>query len=399
MSNFIKGPPFVNSVVGRMLPGCDMQKELKILMLEESEEDASKVLRTLNDSKLAFTSKRISCGGEVCNYIDTFNPDVILASQSRTVDVIDALRQCQKKTPEVPFIVVSERVSEQFAVDALRGGAFDYIIKPELARLPLAIKSAIQLRRQENSRRRHEVLLRHQNAELKKVNRDLEMFVHSTSHNLRAPLRSVLGLIFLSKQELASGKLDNLEQYYGLMETSIHALDDTIKLILDYSRTKQVVDEVEEIDFEKMFEEIFNNLEHINSPEAITREVIVYPGSRFYCSRMKLHLILLNLLSNAIKYFDPAKHKSYIRMTVRRGSEQAVIEVEDNGIGIPIDLQQRVFDMFYRATESSEGSGLGLFIVKETVERLGGSIELSSVQGSGTTFRLVIPNYVKSASV
>ncbi|HTF21444.1 MAG TPA: ATP-binding protein [Chryseolinea sp.] len=376
-----------------------MQKELRILMLENSEEDADRVLRTLQGSKLAFTAARTSCGKEIDNYLDTFRPDVVLAGQSSTVDVLEALELCQKKRPDVLFIVVSDSVSEKFAVTALRNGAVDYIIKPDVSRLPLTIKEAVQHRRQENSRRRHEVLLRHQNAELKKVNRDLDMFVHSTSHNLRAPLRSVLGLIYLSRQEFASNKIDNLDQYYGLMENSIHALDDTIKLILDYSRTKQLVEEVEEIDFEKMFEEIFNNLEHINSPESITSEVVVYPGSPFYCSRTKLYLILLNLISNAIKYFDPAKDRSYVRMQVRRGSEQAVIEIEDNGIGIAQDLQQRVFDMFYRATEASEGSGLGLFIVKETVERLGGSIELSSSPGSGTIFRLVIPNYVSSSSV
>src|SRR5690349_23419297 len=104
---------------------------------------------------------------------------------------------------------------------------------------------------------------------------------------------------------------------------------------------------------------------------------------------MKLYLILLNIVSNAIKYYDPGKERSFVRMHVRRGSEQAIIEIEDNGIGIPQELQQRVFDMFYRATESSEGSGLGLFIVKETIEKLGGTIELSSVPGAGTTFRLV----------
>lgn len=376
-----------------------MQKELRILLLEKSEEDADSILRTLKSSKLVFKAERTPCTKELENHLDTFHPDIVLAGQSPMVDVMEALDLCQKKKPNVLFIVVSESVSEEFAVAALRRGAFDYIIKPDLSRLPSAIKEAVQHRRQENSRRRHEVLLRHQNAELKKVNRDLEMFVHSTSHNLRAPLRSVLGLIYLSRQELAANKMTNLDQYYGLMENSIHALDDTIKLILDYSRTKQLVEEVEEIDFEKMFEEIFNNLEHINSPETIVKEVVVYPGSPFYCSRTKLYLILLNIISNAIKYFDPAKDRSFVRMQVRRGSEQAVIEIEDNGIGIPQDLQQRVFDMFYRATETSEGSGLGLFIVKETVERLGGSIELTSNPGSGTTFRLVIPNYVSSSSV
>ena len=376
-----------------------MQKELRILLLEESEEYADKVLDILRANKIVFTATRTSCGQEVGNYLESFRPDIILVSPSPSIEIEDVLQRCTKDKPDASLIVLSENTAAQFALNTLRKGAFDFIMKSDLNRLPGVVKSAMQQQRQENSRRRHEVLLRHQNAELKKVNRDLEMFVHSTSHNLRAPLRSVLGLIYLSRQELAASKLVNLDQYYGLMENSIHALDDTIKLILDYSRTKQLIEEVEEIDFERMFEEIFNNLEHINSPETITRQVEVIPGGRFYCSRMKLYLILLNIVSNAIKYYDPNKDRSFVRMKVRTGSEQAVIEIEDNGIGIPADLQQRVFDMFYRATENSEGSGLGLFIVKETIERLGGTIELTSAPGSGTTFRLVIPNYVSASSV
>lgn len=369
------------------------------MLLEDSEEEAEKVLVILKAAKWAFTSERTSCGKEVGHYLESFRPDIILASPSPAIEIMVALETCMKIKPDTFFIVLSENTSVQFALSILRKGAFDIVMKSDLVRLPAVIKTATQQQRQENSRRRHEVLLRHQNAELKKVNRDLEMFVHSTSHNLRAPLRSVLGLIYLSRQELAASKLANLDQYYGLMENSINALDETIKLILDYSRTKQLVEEVEEIDFERMFDEIFNNLEHINSPETITREVVVIPGGRFYCSRMKLYLILLNIVSNAIKYYDSGKDRSFVRMKVRTGSEQAVIEIEDNGIGIPVELQQRVFDMFYRATENAEGSGLGLFIVKETIERLGGTIELTSTPGSGTTFRLVIPNYVSASSV
>lgn len=375
-----------------------MRKALRILLLEDSPEDAEKVQQVLTASHLPFVSARTSSDLEVPYYVDTFRPDIVLADESPGIHVLDALAVCQKTNPDIVFIIVTHHVSEEFAVTALRKGVFDYILKPDLSRLPASIRDAMQHRRQEHLRRRHEVLLRHQNAELKKHNRDLEMFVHSTSHNLRAPLRSVLGLIYLSRQELAARKHENLDQYYALMENSIHALDDTIKVILDYSRTRQSGEEVEEINFEKMFDEIFNHVEHINSPESIKREVIVHPGKRFCCSRMKLYLILLNVVSNAVKYYDPAKLKSFIRMEVQRNDDQAIIEIEDNGIGIPMALQPRIFDMFYRATEHSEGSGLGLFIVKETVERLGGTIELSSTPGKGTTFRLVIPNYARTAA-
>lgn len=376
-----------------------MEKELRVLIVAEPSEMEKDLQKVLSAGSHKFGLAQTSYMDDVAGRMAAFHPDLVLAIHSDAIDALEVLDVCQKKKSDASVIVIADGAPQGFAVATLRKGALDYVDKHELSRLPHVIQDAIRLRRQENSRRRHEVLLRHQNAELKKVNRDLEMFVHSTSHNLRAPLRSVLGLIHLSRQELAIHKTENLDQYYGLMENSIHALDDTIRLILDYSRTRQLVEEVEEIDFERMFEEIFNNLEHINSPETIHKEVIVHPGSRFYCSRMKLHLILLNLVSNAIKYYDPEKKQSFVRMQVHRKPDQAVIEIEDNGMGIPTDLQQRVFDMFYRATESSEGSGLGLFIVKETIERLGGSIGLTSAPGIGTTFHLMIPNYVGSATV
>lgn len=376
-----------------------MERELRILIVAQACQVEQDLQRILSESPNKLPRAQTSCVKEMADQLEVFHPDLLLVVHFGSVDAREVLEVCQKKKSDATIIVIADDPAPDFAISVFRRGAFDYVDRRDMDKLPALIQQAIRERRQENSRRRHEVLLRHQNAELKKVNRDLEMFVHSTSHNLRAPLRSVLGLIHLSRQELAIHKTENLDQYYGLMENSIHALDDTIKLILDYSRTRQLVEEVEEIDFERMFEEIFNNLEHINGPEAINKKVIVHPGSKFYGSRMKLYLILLNLVSNAIKYYDPDKEQSFVRMQVYRTNDQALIEIEDNGMGIATDLQERVFDMFYRATESSEGSGLGLFIVKETIERLGGSIELTSTPGIGTTFHLKIPNYISSASV
>src|SRR6478609_8654631 len=102
-----------------------MQKELRILMLEDSAEEAEKVQLILRNSQFLFTTVRTSCGNELPHYLDTFRPDIVLADQSPTIDALDALEVCQQKSPDVVFIIVTDAVSEEFAVTALRKGAFD----------------------------------------------------------------------------------------------------------------------------------------------------------------------------------------------------------------------------------------------------------------------------------
>lgn len=373
-----------------------MHKELKILMLEDQEDDAWLIARVLQKERIVFTSMRVDTREEFSLALDNFRPDVILSDHSLPqFNSIEALDICHKKKIDIPFLLVTGAVSEEFAVSCLKKGADDYVLKSNLTRLALAIKHAIRQRKYEHSRREQELTLKSQNEELKKLNRELDLFVYSTSHNLRAPLRSVLGLINLSKHELSNNQPEALYHYFAMMENSIAQLDDTLKLILDYSKSSRLEDEVDEIDFNKMFQEIFAGLKYINGPESILKVTSVHTGPSFFCNKMRLNLILLNLVSNAIKYYDPAKEQSFIKLEVIPDERMVTIVIEDNGIGICEEVQNRVFDMFFRATEKSDGSGLGLYIVKETLQRLGGSISLLSTENAGTTFTVTIPNCCK----
>ncbi|MEO5976046.1 MAG: ATP-binding protein [Chryseolinea sp.] len=370
-----------------------MHKEIKILMLEDQEEDAWLIARELKKEKLVFTSMRVDTRTEFSLALDNFLPDVILSDHSLPqFNSIEALDICHQKKINIPFLLVTGAVSEEFAVSCLKKGADDYVLKSNLSRLALAIRHAIRQRKYEHLRCEQEVTLKNQNEELKKLNRELDLFVYSTSHNLRAPLRSVLGLINLSKHELANNQPEALHEYFAMMENSIAQLDNTLKLILDYSKSARLEDEVEEIDFDKVFQETFAALKYINGRDGILKVINVHKGPPFFCNNMRLNLILLNLISNAIKYYDPAKEQSFIKLEVMPRQQMVNIVIEDNGIGIPEELQHSVFDMFFRATEKADGSGLGLYIVKETIQRLGGSVSLLSTQGAGTKFSVTIPN-------
>jgi len=373
-----------------------MEMELKILMLEDDEDDAWLVDRILNKENIAFTRIRVDTREEFTEALDTFKPDLILSDHSLPqFNSMEALDICRRKKIKAPFILVTGAVSEEFAVSCLKKGAVDYVLKSNLSRLPLAIQYAIRQRKYENSRKEQEETLRQQNEELKKLNKELDLFVYSTSHNLRAPLRSVLGLVNLSKYALVQKNIEDLSEYFTMMESSIGQLDNTLKLILEYSKSSRLEEEVEEIDFNQMFQEIFTSLKYINGPRTFSKPIRVHLGPTFFCNKMRLGLVLLNLVSNAIKYYDPQKENSFVKMEVFQEIGQARIIVEDNGIGISEDFQSRVFDMFYRATEKSDGSGLGLYIVKETLERMKGSIVLHSEIGIGTTFTITIPSFQK----
>jgi len=375
-----------------------MRKMLRILMLEDLEDDAWLIERALKKGDIHFSSLRVDSRNEFTEALDSFHPDLILSDHALPqFNSIEALEICHRKKLKVPFLLVTGAVSEEFAVSCLKKGAADYVLKSNLARLPLAIKHALRLRRHEDFKISRELILKNQNEELKKLNRELDLFVYSTSHNLRAPLRSVLGLVNLSRHELADNNTSVLPEYFTMMEQSIAQLDETLKLILEYSKSSRLDDESEVIDFDKLFDGIFTNLKFHNGPESILKITTVHPGPAFACNKMRLSLIVLNILSNAIKYYDPSKKQSFIKVEVFPTEEEAVIVIDDNGIGISDELQNRVFEMFYRATEKSDGSGLGLYIVKETVDRLGGAITLLSTPGAGTTFRITIPNlYVAS---
>jgi len=374
-----------------------MEKELRILMVEDDEEDTWLVESALQREKMAFTRLRVDNRDKFKDALDTFKPDVILSDHSLPqFDSIEALEICQERQMDVPFILVTGAVSEEFAVSCLKKGADDYVLKSNLSRLPLAIDYSILQRMYKHSQKEQEETLRKQNEELKKLNKELDLLAYSTSHNLRAPLRSVLGLVNLSKHELEQQNTAALAQYFDLMETCIGQLDNTLKLILENSKRSGLEDEVEEIDFSKVFEDIFGSLKFIHGEHTISRVTTVHPGPSFYCNSLRLGLVLLNLVSNAIKYYDPLKKCPYVKMEVFHEQGQIRIIIEDNGIGISEELQSRVFDRFYRATEKSDGSGLGLHIVKETLERMNGSILLNSKKGIGTTFTVKIPTCEKS---
>ena len=228
------------------------------------------------------------------------------------------------------------------------------------------------------------------NTELEKLNTELDRFVYSASHDLRAPLASILGLIDLSKRE--SNTPDN-NKYLDLMETSVKTMDNFITDITEYSRNLRLKTEFKPVNLEGIVSDSFNHLKFMGN-ENSKLEVDISGDHEFISDADRLRLIFNNLLSNAIRYRSPGR-ESIIDLKADISKNETEITITDNGIGIRPEHLDRVFDMFYRANHTNVGSGLGLFIVKETVEKLNGTVSIQSTPGEGTKIQLVLPNRKK----
>lgn len=369
-----------------------MKSTLKILSLEDLEDDFYLIRHALKKSGLDFIAKRVDSKEEFSFALDEFGADVILCDHSLPqFNSNEALRLFNQRKLQIPFILVTGTVSEEFAVSSLKHGADDYVLKSNLSRLRNVIDNALKQKEAERAKIEAAQVLARQNEVLIKINKELDSFVYSVSHNLRAPLMSVLGLLDLAKNENNSVVI---HQYHEMMKSSVHKLDDTLKEILEYARNARQGLVINQIDFEKIINDNFERMQFMPGYERITKEVILEDQNQFYSDNYRLSLILNNLISNAIKYADPSKEVSLIQIAIQIDHDKASITFKDNGIGIEDSYIQQVFNMFFRATTINEGAGLGLYIVKEAVEKLEGKINLESKSGEGTLFRIELPNLI-----
>ncbi|TAG05747.1 MAG: PAS domain S-box protein [Cytophagia bacterium] len=239
--------------------------------------------------------------------------------------------------------------------------------------------------------KKNELMLKKKNKALKKVNTELDKFVYSASHDLRAPLSSILGLISLLNLEESE---EQKQFYYGLMQKSIKKLDDFIQQIVHYSRNVRVAIQPEKIDLKDLIEYSIENLQYMPNSQKIKVIIENNITSEIVTDNFRLGVILNNLLSNAFRYADITKEQPFVKITANLNEKNIIIIIEDNGQGIDEKYLPRIFEMFYRATETNTGSGLGLYILKETLTILKGNIKVKSKYGVGTTFEVSIPNLI-----
>lgn len=229
------------------------------------------------------------------------------------------------------------------------------------------------------------------NQSLKDLNAELDQFAYRVSHDLRSPISSTLGLLYLAKEE---NELKSLQEYHQMMEKSLTKLDDFIQEILTHTRNSRLPVVYEPIEnLQGYIQEI--TLPFTQNPvfSHIQFSTVIEENAVLCTDSTRLKMILHNLLSNAFYYHDGYKSKNWVKLSMKIEPEKVKIEITDNGIGIEEKHLHKIFNMFYRATEKTPGTGLGLYIVKQVLEKMQGKISVQSVYLSGTTFTVEFPNH------
>ncbi len=193
-------------------------------------------------------------------------------------------------------------------------------------------------------------------------------------------------------------KEDN-ELYINLMDDRISRLENILQEINSYVKNVKRDAVRTKFNVKDLVDSVWASLEFLDNARSLRFEVAIDSGLVIESDREQWRMVINNLLTNAIKYHDTSKPSPYIKVTASAGGEEVHMVIEDNGQGIRQEHQPRLFDMFYRANEGSDGTGLGLFLVRKIVDRLGGKITLESEYGRGTTVHIRIPHVVRSVHV
>ena len=278
--------------------------------------------------------------------------------------------------------IESERPSETYIKISF---VFNYFISTIISVLSVYFLMSLNKQSEEELIRK-ENFANQKNAELQKVNEALDRFVYSVSHYLRSPLSSILGLINLAH---LTKDPNELVQIIKMIQGRVLAQDNFIREIIDYSRNARTETVVEPLKLKKQVEEVIDILKFDGQADKIEFKIKIPDECTIITDKIRLTVILSNLIGNAIKYHDLTKTNPFIE--IRFQEDSTSVHVEDNGSGVMPQHQQKIFNMFYRGSDRVTGSGLGLFITREAVAKLGGTISLKSVYGEGSTFTVTFP--------
>ena len=226
------------------------------------------------------------------------------------------------------------------------------------------------------------------NEQLHQSNKELDRFVYSVSHDLSAPLKSIQGLIHLSRMDTSS---DAASLYLNMMEKSAGRLEIFINEVLDFSRTTRKEAECKPVHLTELIHELKERFVVYDVNRSIEVKLALQ-YDQIATDPLLLKMALGNLFSNAIKFQNKyAGHIPTLEIRSSQTGNEFHIDVIDNGDGIEELHLKKIFDMFYRATSKSPGSGLGLYIAREAISKLGGSIRVKTKYGEGSTFTIVLP--------
>lgn len=357
------------------------EKKIIVLYLDDEENNLQSFRAAFRNNFIIFTTTSVIEAEEILNQE---NIHIVLSDQRMPKTTgVEFFEMMRLKFPDPIRILVTGYSDISNAMDAInKGEVFRFIDKPWDYHL---VQNAIE---QAYDMYKTRIELKEKNIELQKANEELDKFIYSASHDLRAPLMSIQGIVNLA---MIKKDIQSQNEYLLLIDQCVKKLDNFIINIIDYYKNSRGDILINEINFKDLINEIQETICYIPGFEKIKITIDVNQSTPFFTDIVKIRIILNNLISNAIKYQDKNKNNQYIKINVETFEKECKITIEDNGVGIKKDNMETIFKMFQRGRVLNSGSGIGLYIVSEAVNKLKGNLNVNSKFGEGSIFTVTIP--------
>jgi two-component system, sensor histidine kinase and response regulator len=359
-------------------------RKVKVLYIDDENNNLSSFKASLRKDFKVFTALNAEEGLEL---VQKEEFEVVIADQRMPgMTGVEFFEKLVEVNPRPIRILLTGYSDIASVIDAInKGEVYRFIDKPwNLEQIKNAIFNAADIY---DARKE----LKIKNDRLEKLHSEMNRFVYSLSHELRGPLMSISGISKLAKMETDD---KGILEYFEMIDEATVKLDDFIYKMLDFYRSTKMDNRVEPINFSDVLEQQMGDYKKKWSLEDVQIDVDIQQSDSFHSDEAKIRVILNNLFSNAYKFQKDGVEKK-INITIKVENDQAFIIVSDNGIGIEEKHQDEVFNLFHRATQRNVGSGIGLYMVKESIEQLQGSIKLTSSPDQGTTMMVTLPDLVE----
>jgi signal transduction histidine kinase len=364
--------------------------EIRVLHVEDNELDAELVAQALRKGGFSFSVVVVQTEAEFERELRLRSPDVVIADYSLPQwEGMEALEVLRRAGLDIPLILVSGALGDVTAVECIKRGATDYVLKDSLARLPEAVRRALQERLLLRLRRQAEEDLARKMEELARSNAELEQFAYIASHDLQEPLRMVAAYTQLLAERYR-GRLDaDADKFLGYVSEGALRMQTLVQDLLAFSRVGRNCAACARVGCDAAMAEVLLSL----GPAIQESGAVVAHGALpvVWANRSHMTQILQNLIGNAIKF--RGKEPPVISVQAEKTGEQWQFSISDNGIGIAPEQAENVFVVFQRLHARTEypGNGIGLAICKKIVEHCGGKIWVEARAGHGSIFKFTMP--------
>lgn len=367
-----------------------MPETTRILIVDDEEALMQALCRTLNEQGYATTgcnSPRAALAAVRKERFDLVLTDLMMPE----MDGIAMLRAISEADPGVIGIIMTGEGTIATAVEAMKMGAFDYILKPfKLSVILPVLTRAMMLRQLRTKNMELEKSVRERTVELEAANKDLEAFTYSVSHDLRAPIRHIMGFSDILNRDYIKQMPEDARRLLGMISSSAEHMSQLVAAMLQLSRLGRQALTKQTVNMKALAEEVVEGLRKEQGERKVEVQIGALPDSAGDFALLKQ--VFVNLLSNAFK-FTRQKDPARIEVGFREEKGERIYFVRDNGAGFNMQYAEKLFGVFQRlhSADQFEGTGVGLSIVHRIIQRHGGRVWAESEEDKGATFYFTLP--------